>query len=760
MKPLLLGAACLLATACTPTLGAPLGSTPAGSGTTATETPEAQRPPQQRSVAITPAPAARFDTGAPYRLNRRVYQVKATRVPLARTRCSISHKAGTAQGAQADIALVEWDPSVNLSPVRRISLHALPGASLTQPQDLRDLDVLCSAEVATYSHEKDTAHNLTYLFGTTATDRTVTVTGKPVDLEQLASTDALPASRGDLTIELTEILGGDPDFLTTSFSRSRSLDPLTPFAEDLLRVLAEVAFERAKSNAERLTKNLVRDTVCELQYAQEITGGQPLFANIGKASDKTGGARVFDKTCQVVEALPIESLASGSTLLTRALASDLARLAYRALERTGLPEDVLPILRNVERLTEGLTSGQSLGTERDVQALLLDLGALPMPATTPPSASGQASLKQRQVDPPTELRDAQWRCAIGAGIAVVRECLRKGECAAEQLKAELDLEFENPSPVCKTALQSIDKAWPELRPMLARAIDVFRPAPGTTVRQTAKASANILLDVIEKYPAERAQALQQFVPPSRALINSVLNRDVSEGAAAATGLVTVLYQQQCEGQRVCPVSVSEDQLTKGMALLSSFAAYAATYSATSREGEPERTEAELEALRHEERKKAIQSLIDVGTDRANRGGTTVLSLGASVGFAGAQRWQRTPTGPVGSDTLFAPQLSLPVGFALQVLPRHVIGAHLQLSLLDLGQYITVSGKDGSLAKPNAASAFVFGAQAGVLLGSSKYSVLLAVTGGYAPGLEFEQGGVGGAYLGGFAGTYVPFFDFN
>ena len=99
-----------------------------------------------------------------------------------------------------------------------------------------------------------------------------------------------------------------------------------------------------------------------------------------------------------------------------------------------------------------------------------------------------------------------------------------------------------------------------------------------------------------------------------------------------------------------------------------------------------------------------------------------------------------------------------------------LGLHLQASLLDLGQFLTVS--DATLADPSAATPFYFGAQVGFLLGTPKYNVLVAADGGYAPGMQYAKtvdvGGSngpakvleGGWRLGGSIGMYVPFIDFN
>src|SRR5207302_8010907 len=100
---------------------------------------------------------------------------------------------------------------------------------------------------------------------------------------------------------------------------------------------------------------------------------------------------------------------------------------------------------------------------------------------------------------------------------------------------------------------------------------------------------------------------------------------------------------------------------KGVALLNGFVSYASTYK--NDQNDKPNSDADREKLRHDERKKAMEALIDSATDRTNRGGAVIVSAGVGVGF-NVGRASRDF-----GDTFWSPTLSLPLGVAIQYLPR-------------------------------------------------------------------------------------------
>jgi hypothetical protein len=183
-------------------------------------------------------------------------------------------------------------------------------------------------------------------------------------------------------------------------------------------------------------------------------------------------------------------------------------------------------------------------------------------------------------------------------------------------------------------------------------------------------------------------------------------------------------------------------------------------------------------LRAEERKKALDSLIEAVTDRTDREGDFVISLGANVnlGFDG-----RFPNGATSEDEYVnALPLSLRTGLAFQLLPNRrswlPLGGHVMVSALDLAQFATLNATDPEAsvenADPNAeetapvapkaeiTTAVRFGLELGVLFGKPSFPI--AVTGqfAYVPKVTYGWLTRSEWSVGASVGVFVPFFDFN
>jgi hypothetical protein len=238
-------------------------------------------------------------------------------------------------------------------------------------------------------------------------------------------------------------------------------------------------------------------------------------------------------------------------------------------------------------------------------------------------------------------------------------------------------------------------------------------------------------------------------------VNAVFDKDYVAGVTSAGGLLVDAIEAHCgKGDGVCFVSTKSSQVKKGIAILNGFVSYASTYDET--QDPKDASAAEREKVRHDERKKAMEELIASTTERSGRGGDWVVSAGVGVGLNAG----RTPRTLSVSDAFWSPTLSLPLGVAVQYLPKNVVGFHAQLTLLDIGQYANINA-NADVAKADVATAAVVGTEVGLLLGGAKYNALLGFDFGYAPGLRFSDGDSPGIWrLGAFAGTYVPFFDFN
>jgi hypothetical protein len=87
--------------------------------------------------------------------------------------------------------------------------------------------------------------------------------------------------------------------------------------------------------------------------------------------------------------------------------------------------------------------------------------------------------------------------------------------------------------------------------------------------------------------------------------------------------------------------------------------------------------------------------------------------------------------------------------------------HVQLSFLDLGQYVAYTGRE-ERTEPRWDTALIAGAQVGLSFWRFQNPIVLAFDARYAPGLfPHVAGRSSGAYSVGVSlGMYVPLFDFN
>jgi hypothetical protein len=82
--------------------------------------------------------------------------------------------------------------------------------------------------------------------------------------------------------------------------------------------------------------------------------------------------------CKALDAVRIQELAASSKVLARALAGDLAEYAFRYLHEQNSDPFSGALLDWLQQAIAGLIDGQSIGTERDFQAMLLKLGKVPV----------------------------------------------------------------------------------------------------------------------------------------------------------------------------------------------------------------------------------------------------------------------------------------------------------------------------------------------------------------------------------------------
>lgn len=271
-----------------------------------------------------------------------------------------------------------------------------------------------------------------------------------------------------------------------------------------------------------------------------------------------------------------------------------------------------------------------------------------------------------------------------------------------------------------------------------------------------------------------SQLLRDLLPPLEDAVRAAIHHKPAEALIAAVRAMTVSIEHGVEG-----ASLNDKEkkvLRKATTLLTAIVSYAGSYT--------DEAEGQTAEDRREARKEAIEAMIDRATDRTHRGGDVVVSLGVSVGLRAGFHFgderittskQTTFTDAVGgfggtqqveveravdSDGFYAPQLALPLGFAVQLLPGEDCwaGFHGMFYPIDVGQFLAY-GNGMKIDEPVWWSFFSPGVQLGGIFGTPSQSVLVAADVHYAPA---RPGMVGDAYwrVGLAVAYYVPFFDFN
>jgi hypothetical protein len=165
------------------------------------------------------------------------------------------------------------------------------------------------------------------------------------------------------------------------------------------------------------------------------------------------------------------------------------------------------------------------------------------------------------------------------------------------------------------------------------------------------------------------------------------------------------------------------------------------------------------AAGHEERRQILESLSAEFTNRNERRGDWIVSLGGSLRLNAGARFHN----PEGTDigAAFWGPASLVLGFGVDLVPNPV-GLHLEVGLFDLGQYLDF-GDGVTLRTPSPAAAVSPSLTIAISFLGPQVPLFLGVTFGASPFPAEQTASDPGRrvlYLGGVAGFYVPLFDLN
>lgn len=614
-----------------------------------------------------------------------------------------------------------------------------------------------------------------------------------------------------VTIEVRSRASGDGDSGKPSFADAiermpspitngedlRSLaDPVPGVVSDVMQLLAEIAFERAKSRSFAILSARMTELLCEKLVVPSLPGSS--------SSTKL----LFPRTCELVRNLRLQELGSSAKPMLQAMLSDFATQAFYALRaelgkvncstslsspcdyRLLLLDDVLT--SSMQLLVDAVADPSALSRRRS-QLLLLEFGNRLRDRLKSISEREKIPLQGMSLEQQDSL--IRLACPLELALAITSECVGSaGRCDARMLMDMVEdpktyFRFEsyfNRPNACFEAFGIDATLPPEVRARISRWVtrmmELAAPPKGMTAQAQLLALTDLLFDILASLPAlsksgsssVEPQRLLALLPDLRALVRAIIQPDAQAAVVSGAQLIVKTLLPALESQWSEDDKRAKRLIERTMQLAAAVASYTQNYSGDDQQ------DAKQAAAQREARKKAIESLIDQATDRTGREGDTIVSFGANVGFqvAGYQRDLANASAP---NAAYVGQLSLPIGLSIERLPRACSGKlpcwgwHIQISPLDVAQFISYN-LDRQISQVHWANFVMVGVQPGFLVHFGKKkdrpspweSLFIGADIRYAPSQTFVDptvdpsvgSGKGLFRAGLYLGYYVPFFDIN
>lgn len=508
---------------------------------------------------------------------------------------------------------------------------------------------------------------------------------------------------GETEIERIQVGGTlvDQNEFPKDFEKFSGNDIPSPVVE-LFSIIAKIAVDKAKRQGLRALQDKIRKAVCGISL-------------------KDTKRPAFSHTCDLLKASSLQALiAQPKTTTSVVIRDSIDIIARRFVENTLQLEELRPYaLLTIDVASDALSRAPPRFSEQDATALVSSL------------------LNELARDPVIKKKPQ-----VQLAVATLRKCVKENrtECSVSNL-----LEAKE-----KTTTSTVMAA--ERLVLLGTQALTSKDAP-----DRVRSAIQLTIEVVAHYTSgsekEGLESIQQ-------ILDGAIEQDVAKIVSSSAALLGTIIEAQSPGT-----------FRKGVALLTAVAGYSATYVDTGNE----KAAAELQAAQREQRTQIIENLIESVTDRSDRHGEWVVSLGVNVGFdvTGVQFNQEDSDGDFEANYQ-TPILTLPTGIAVQYLPGKTLedgsggwtgtGAHLMISLLDLGQFVAYD-TDGNIARPRWNTVLSPGFQAGWAFGDASNTFVLGGDFRYVPALfadtneaSPETGGV--IRLGVFLGYYVSLFDLN
>ncbi|GAB4206840.1 MAG: hypothetical protein OHK0013_23840 [Sandaracinaceae bacterium] len=490
---------------------------------------------------------------------------------------------------------------------------------------------------------------------------------------------------------------------------------------EALRVLGEIVVDRASQQGFELLRARLLDWLrC------------PASPTSPRADDGVeGGQPLLPETCAALTTLRIDDLVARPALLLHAAVADVisgAVVADDALPQ--LPARLRPIVRHLfGEAARAMVGDRRALDAADVRALVGELSAF--------------GLAPENANDPTARR---LRCGLAlAAVGTARGDATNipGECSEN---GALRPGVERLAGLVRAIGQEVHGTEPDLRRLTRAAVDLVRevvcaalsPSCGEDACDTAA-----LLTAPRQSTPEASRDARVFLRAVRAL-HALLDGNTT---AAALAVAEATLDRVAFGSSLDPNA--QRRLARALRLFGGLVTYASTYAAS----DAQSTQGQSAGTTDAQRRQILETLSAEMTDRSERRGDWIVSVGGSLRLAAGARFAG-----VDGDAFWGPA-SLVLGFGLDLVPDDDVGLHVELGFFDLGQYLDF-GAERRLATPSPAAALSPSLTVSMSFLGPQVPLFVGATLGVRPFAPEDEAFRGVLYLGGVAGAYVPLFDLN
>jgi hypothetical protein len=547
-----------------------------------------------------------------------------------------------------------------------------------------------------------------------------------------------------------------------------------PGVSQAFSIIAEIAVERARRNGLALVKSELKKAVCDWKSEAVKNWLAHLDPN---------DTRVLPKSCDLISTSDIEQLAGQGDAVRAALADDLSRLLQGSLDNTNpdanSPHTVIqPAVRTAIEIAFDVLKQRNPRATSNTAWLVLD-------SILNANWTGKRCSKASQTTG-AELCNENFLILKGGlyvarvYVALQRDNEKKTPTVGDLIRTcVLARTTDDPNGI--VSLKEFLTRHPEKVQKLARwatlaadaATAVTNPASQPDTKQRLRDSIDLILEAAADF-TEGGEDGKKKLESIRTVIDAALDGNYATVIAEIAKSEENRLLKSCADLGAAKVQADcSRQRAKVVALLGAVASYAGTYEGGDASSSDPAEAGKQARARRDERKAALEGLIDATTSRVNRGHEWVFSLGANLGALalGKQDLRVKPAGGGQSQDINT-QLSLPLGLAFQFLPRggdgkgcgKWFGFHSMLTLVDIGQYVAWEKKVGT-TDPEWKTLAAPGLQLGVIWGKPDNFFTFGAQALYAPDLFTVKGANGPERTGGLRygvtlQYFIPLFDFN